>query len=191
MAPFDPLDCQGEPAARRPRLLRGFEACQRRERASDSRREVFVGFVFHVQGDLLDPQHLSACAELLLTISPNVCDDDRSSNTASQHVIAERASAENLEYRRIDSTPSSMTVGEEATGPGGDNPQRRQGGSLVLIHPQLIPASSRRPWAPSFAADATAGALGGRAVAFLVLMARGEVTGLRQPQGDEAPIAVS
>jgi arginine/lysine/ornithine decarboxylase len=30
------------------------------------------GSVFHVQGDLVDPQHLSACADLLMTTSPNV-----------------------------------------------------------------------------------------------------------------------
>ena len=30
------------------------------------------GSVFHVQGDLIDPAHLSACADLLMTTSPNV-----------------------------------------------------------------------------------------------------------------------
>lgn len=30
------------------------------------------GSVFHSQGDLVDPQHLSACADLLMTTSPNV-----------------------------------------------------------------------------------------------------------------------
>jgi arginine/lysine/ornithine decarboxylase len=30
------------------------------------------GSVFHVQGDLIDPSHLSACADLLMTTSPNV-----------------------------------------------------------------------------------------------------------------------
>src|ERR1700712_5773154 len=30
------------------------------------------GSVFHVQGDLVDPAHLSACADLLMTTSPNV-----------------------------------------------------------------------------------------------------------------------
>jgi arginine decarboxylase len=30
------------------------------------------GSVFHVQGDLVDPSHLSACADLLMTTSPNV-----------------------------------------------------------------------------------------------------------------------
>jgi arginine decarboxylase len=30
------------------------------------------GSVFHVQGDLVDPDHLSACADLLMTTSPNV-----------------------------------------------------------------------------------------------------------------------
>jgi arginine/lysine/ornithine decarboxylase len=30
------------------------------------------GSVFHVQGDLVDPTHLSACADLLMTTSPNV-----------------------------------------------------------------------------------------------------------------------
>jgi lysine decarboxylase len=30
------------------------------------------GSVFHVQGDLVDPKHLSACADLLMTTSPNV-----------------------------------------------------------------------------------------------------------------------
>jgi lysine decarboxylase len=30
------------------------------------------GSVFHVQGELVDPKHLSACADLLMTTSPNV-----------------------------------------------------------------------------------------------------------------------
>src|ERR1700712_3203995 len=30
------------------------------------------GSVFHLQGDLVDPSHLSACADLLMTTSPNV-----------------------------------------------------------------------------------------------------------------------
>jgi arginine decarboxylase len=30
------------------------------------------GSVFHVQGDLVDPAHISACADLLMTTSPNV-----------------------------------------------------------------------------------------------------------------------
>jgi arginine decarboxylase len=30
------------------------------------------GSVFHVQGDLVDPSHISACADLLMTTSPNV-----------------------------------------------------------------------------------------------------------------------
>lgn len=30
------------------------------------------GSVFHVQGDLVDPSHLAACADLLMTTSPNV-----------------------------------------------------------------------------------------------------------------------
>jgi arginine/lysine/ornithine decarboxylase len=30
------------------------------------------GSVFHVQGDLIDPSHLAACADLLMTTSPNV-----------------------------------------------------------------------------------------------------------------------
>ncbi|GAA3285571.1 ornithine decarboxylase [Dactylosporangium vinaceum] len=30
------------------------------------------GSVFHTQGDLVDPRHLSACADLLMTTSPNV-----------------------------------------------------------------------------------------------------------------------
>jgi arginine decarboxylase len=30
------------------------------------------GSVYHVQGDLIDPAHLSACADLLMTTSPNV-----------------------------------------------------------------------------------------------------------------------
>ena len=30
------------------------------------------GSVFHVQGDLVDPARLSACADLLMTTSPNV-----------------------------------------------------------------------------------------------------------------------
>jgi arginine decarboxylase len=30
------------------------------------------GSVFHLQGDLVDPAHLSACADLLMTTSPNV-----------------------------------------------------------------------------------------------------------------------
>lgn len=30
------------------------------------------GSVFHLQGDLIDPAHLSACADLLMTTSPNV-----------------------------------------------------------------------------------------------------------------------
>ena len=30
------------------------------------------GSVFHVQGDLVDPTHISACADLLMTTSPNV-----------------------------------------------------------------------------------------------------------------------
>jgi arginine decarboxylase len=30
------------------------------------------GSVFHLQGDLVDPRHLSACADLLMTTSPNV-----------------------------------------------------------------------------------------------------------------------
>jgi arginine decarboxylase len=30
------------------------------------------GSVFHVRGDLIDPSHLSACADLLMTTSPNV-----------------------------------------------------------------------------------------------------------------------
>jgi lysine decarboxylase len=30
------------------------------------------GSVFHIQGDLVDPSHISACADLLMTTSPNV-----------------------------------------------------------------------------------------------------------------------
>ena len=30
------------------------------------------GSVFHLQGDLVDPDRLSACADLLMTTSPNV-----------------------------------------------------------------------------------------------------------------------
>jgi arginine/lysine/ornithine decarboxylase len=30
------------------------------------------GSVFHVQGDLVDPEHIDACADLLMTTSPNV-----------------------------------------------------------------------------------------------------------------------
>lgn len=32
------------------------------------------GSVFHVQGDLVDAEHLSNCADLLMTTSPNVMD---------------------------------------------------------------------------------------------------------------------
>jgi arginine/lysine/ornithine decarboxylase len=80
------------------------------------------GSVFHVQGDLVDPAHISACADLLMTTSPNVMIYAAMDGWRRQMVQrGERLLGSALELardvrRRIDALPGLHVLEDELLG---------------------------------------------------------------------------
>ena len=123
------------------------------------------GSVFHVQGDLVDPSHISACADLLMTTSPNVLiysamDGWRRQMVQHGHELLGAALELATRLRaRIDDMPGLHVLDKELLarrglrrpGPSADPHQRRGPGHQRVPGRRLAarqPAGRHRPQRP-------------------------------------------